>query len=528
MKKAEFTLPLLVCFFVVALCGVSMRYARVWAEPLPSTLPSDEVGSPADLGQVLSRKLKSLGLDRPNRLTDLQIDAATEKWQAWLRDSRFTGQKVKWRMAILNIEEEHSRSAPFRPAVAETRRIMKNAQREYQRRSNERREMRRKHGQDLRKDAYQREYRRKVYREREQNEKRYVDRDKRHYEEAQAAYEQALGRYNRADQYCIKISGRAEPSELMAVVVTAWGSKEDKDRFTKFARGSAVNIVGIVQKLDFTPNPEAAKAQHGPGLLLALVLNECRLYQADLVSRSGRLNKTEAYPGEQIQFTGVIENLGGASSQAGSVYFYWKAKPRVYSTKYRVGTRRYGSMAPGMKSDLVLLFTIPDSAPPGVYYLYRWVDATHSTEESDETNNSYYNRITVLPSKDPETKDREARTRAVVFEFGPKPKSEVLTVPIGRRVPLTAARVTVKSHTGRMTDAYSTPDGLRIVTIELANRVGESQAKTLTYGELKAPEDNRWFRLTTSDGAVLIRYGFARQGPRGLMGVRLLFFAEKE
>jgi len=55
--------------------------------------------SPVELEALMVAKIRSLGLD-DDSVTDLQLPSLLEKWQAWYKQQRFVGRKVRWAVVM--------------------------------------------------------------------------------------------------------------------------------------------------------------------------------------------------------------------------------------------------------------------------------------------------------------------------------------------------------------------------------------------------------------------------------------------
>ena len=122
---------------------------------------------------------------------------------------------------------------------------------------------------------------------------------------------------------------------------------------------------------------------------------KCTVGQPDLTKSSNSLNKTSAYPGDRLDLSITVKNIGSASANSGYVYYYWQKGSRSYTSSYKVGSDSYGALSPTGTSNESFSYTIPSSASAGTYYFCYYIDATGTTNESNEGNNKYYYTVTV-------------------------------------------------------------------------------------------------------------------------------------
>jgi len=115
----------------------------------------------------------------------------------------------------------------------------------------------------------------------------------------------------------------------------------------------------------------------------------------DLTKSFSSLNKSTVYPGETLDLSVTVQNIGEGSANSGYVYYYWKKDSRSHTSSYKEGSGSYGALGPNGTSSGSFSYTVPANATPGTYYLYYWIDATGTSAESDEGNNKHYWTITV-------------------------------------------------------------------------------------------------------------------------------------
>ncbi len=139
--------------------------------------------------------------------------------------------------------------------------------------------------------------------------------------------------------------------------------------------------------------------------------------EPDLTRSSASINRTTVYPNDWLDVDVTVTNIDDATANAGYVYYYWQKGSRSYTDTYKFDSDYYGSLAKNQPSAESTSFHVPIGTTPGTdYYLYYWIDATGTSEESNENNNRYYWTITVV-DPDP-VASRVSPGSPITLEYG--------------------------------------------------------------------------------------------------------------
>ena len=183
---------------------------------------------------------------------------------------------------------------------------------------------------------------------------------------------------------------------------------------------------GTTYQLDFTVTSPASGGSgtivwrlydddwgvHPSGSTLLATRNQsvsASVSKPDLTQSSASINKTTVYPGDTLNVNVTVwnTNVATATANSGYVYYYWKKDSWSFTDPYKVGSDSYPSLGVNDTSPESFSYTVPTSASPGTYYFYYWIDATGTSDESNENNNAFYWTITVSkrPPETPGTPD---------------------------------------------------------------------------------------------------------------------------
>jgi hypothetical protein len=102
----------------------------------------------------------------------------------------------------------------------------------------------------------------------------------------------------------------------------------------------------------------------------------------------------EAHPGESINFSFSVENIGDAASE--SCYWSVYISPGAYYVGSRIGSGTIYALDPGTSDRLGGSGEIPSDMLPGYYYLYAVADDGDYVSDADRSNNVAWMRFQVL------------------------------------------------------------------------------------------------------------------------------------
>lgn len=124
--------------------------------------------------------------------------------------------------------------------------------------------------------------------------------------------------------------------------------------------------------------------------------------QADLVAHGWTAYPSPVNAGETVTAQLDVFNDGNIDAAPGQVWFFWHKGSPSYSIGDRIDTAFYGAIPPTADSTEAGHYTVPSDAEPGTYFISYFVDATDSTDESNEGNNTGSRPITVLQPDKPD------------------------------------------------------------------------------------------------------------------------------
>ena len=125
--------------------------------------------------------------------------------------------------------------------------------------------------------------------------------------------------------------------------------------------------------------------------------------QMDLTKNTVSINRRSGAPGDRITITLTIINVGvgyllPSNYRGALIYFYFGEGDRSYSSAFKVGeitapfSGFHGFPSPEVQFDYVL----PSSLAAGEYFLSFWIDAPGLISESNEDNNRFWAKISVI------------------------------------------------------------------------------------------------------------------------------------
>ena len=120
----------------------------------------------------------------------------------------------------------------------------------------------------------------------------------------------------------------------------------------------------------------------------------------DLIINS--ISATSATAGNYLDFTYNIKNQGAGNSGANYTGFYLSTDTTLDSGDTYLGFDYVNSLAAGSSSTESASISLSSSLSVGTYYLFTKADGWGYVSESDETNNVYYQTITVVEASKPD------------------------------------------------------------------------------------------------------------------------------
>ena len=120
----------------------------------------------------------------------------------------------------------------------------------------------------------------------------------------------------------------------------------------------------------------------------------------DLIINS--ISATSATAGNYLDFTYNIKNQGAGNSGANYTVFYLSTDTTLDSGDTYLGYDYVNSLAAGSSSTESASISLSSSLSVGTYYLFTKADGWGYVSESDETNNVYYQTITVVEASKPD------------------------------------------------------------------------------------------------------------------------------
>jgi subtilase family serine protease len=104
--------------------------------------------------------------------------------------------------------------------------------------------------------------------------------------------------------------------------------------------------------------------------------------------------------GTPFDVTTTVANIGAGASAASTVSIYLSKDPVITTSDVLLGTRSFGTLAPGATSAGPTTVSIPSNLAAGTYYLGAIVDAANGVKESDESNNALAGNVVTLSVPD--------------------------------------------------------------------------------------------------------------------------------
>ncbi|MFN5987920.1 MAG: CARDB domain-containing protein, partial [Dolichospermum sp.] len=115
------------------------------------------------------------------------------------------------------------------------------------------------------------------------------------------------------------------------------------------------------------------------------------------------ISATSATAGTSLNFTYNIKNQGAGNAGANNYTgFYLSTDTTLNSSDTYLGFDYVNSLAAGSSSTESASISLSSSLSVGTYYLFTKADGWGYVSESDETNNVYYQAITVVAPPKPD------------------------------------------------------------------------------------------------------------------------------
>ena len=197
--------------------------------------------------------------------------------------------------------------------------------------------------------------------------------------------------------------------------------------------------------------------------------------------------------GDTVVVTDTTKNQGGADSPASNTFFYLSVNAQMDAADVLLGLRAVPALDAGVSSTGGVALTIPESTPPGSYYILAKADADSGVVETSESNNV---------------------KATSVFRVGPDLTVHALTTPtLGEAGETMSVTVTVKNIGGGSASATMAAFSLSLNTTVDAGDValGEWSVPSLAAGaaesatlSLVIPESTatgNYYILATADSA---------------------------
>ncbi|MBN1166479.1 MAG: hypothetical protein JXA44_05030 [Methanospirillaceae archaeon] len=106
--------------------------------------------------------------------------------------------------------------------------------------------------------------------------------------------------------------------------------------------------------------------------------------------------------GELVQVGFSVTNPGSVSSGRYDTAFYLSSDTSIDLSDSILGSNPYDSLGSGSSMYYLRFIRIPESTPPGRYYLVVMADPKNALEEGDETNNACFHEVTVAGTMQPQ------------------------------------------------------------------------------------------------------------------------------